>query len=150
MIYYYNVAATFIKPVVSFPLLLLVIPATSLFLSFYNAGAVQKVLQRQENILCSWPYRLQYAIFNRGNRFLHSPTLPARKPLAQKLLPCCLSDYLPVWRLCNKSSKGKKTPLNTSHTGFSTQFLIEEIAFYTAPKHLPTSSDSSSSSAEPA
>ena len=72
MIYYYNVAATFIRPVVSFPLLLLVIPATSLFLSFYNAGAVQKVLQRQENILCYWPYRLQYAIFNRGNRFLHS------------------------------------------------------------------------------
>ena len=37
-----------------------------------RAGAVSKVLKSQENSFGYWPYRLQYAIANRGNGFLHS------------------------------------------------------------------------------
>ena len=37
-----------------------------------TTGAVQKALKSQENRFGYWPYRLQEAIFNRRNGFLHS------------------------------------------------------------------------------
>ena len=39
-----------------------------------KSGAVSKVLKSQENSFGYWPYRLQYAIANRGNGFLQSPS----------------------------------------------------------------------------
>ena len=61
---------------------------------------------------------------------------PTDLACAQLAIFCHLPTPLSLG-LCNKSSKGKKIPLNTGHTGFSTRFLIEEIAFYTAPALSP-------------
>ena len=60
------------------------------------------------------------------NRALRAP-YQSPTDLAPQDLPS------PPLGLCNKSSKGKKIPLNTGHTGFRTRFLIRKMAYYTAP-----------------